>query len=78
MEDTSAPFSITQFKQYEDYLDSKMTPMDLAHLTVSYCFIAVHGDIKRRFNLGSKKNFEFKINSSLSDLNCNYARFHFI
>lgn len=76
MENTSAPFSITQFKQYEDYLDSKMTPTDLAHLTVSYCFITVHGDIKRRFNLGSKKNF--KIISSLSDLNCNYARFHFI
>ncbi|TWW60853.1 hypothetical protein D4764_05G0009430 [Takifugu flavidus] len=33
MENTSAPYSITQFKQYEDYLDSKMTQMDLAHLT---------------------------------------------
>ncbi len=29
--------SLTQFKVYEDYLDSKVTPMDLFYLKVSHC-----------------------------------------
>lgn len=35
MNSMSAPYSITQFKVYEDYLDSKLTEMDLVHLKVS-------------------------------------------
>lgn len=38
MNNSRGPYSIIQFKLYEDYLDSKLTEMDLVHLKVSYFY----------------------------------------
>lgn len=35
MNNNNVPYSIIQFQLYEDYLDSKLTEMDLVHLKVS-------------------------------------------